>query len=76
MACQHPKLPGWTRCRECNAEWLRDYRKVYRAMEVKAAKREGVEEMRSTVIEHFTRYPGIYFEATAIVAILRNLGVD
>ncbi len=45
-------------------------------MEVKAAKREGVEEMRSTVIEHFNRYDRCEFTGRAVVAILRNLGVD
>lgn len=76
MACRHAKPPGWTRCHECNAVWLRDYRKSYRALEVRLAKREGAEDMRSMVIEHFTRFGGIEFTGRAVAEILRNLGVD
>ncbi len=55
---------------------MRMWRKISVAREVIVAKREGVEEMRSTVIEHFNRYDRCEFTGRAVVAILRNLGVD
>lgn len=40
------------------------------------AKREGAEDMKSTVIRHFTRFDRVNFEGGAVAAIVRNLGVD
>lgn len=76
MACSHPKPPGWTRCRDCAAEWMRDYRKIFRAMEVRSAKREGAEEMRTAIIQHFTRFDRVGFAGGAVAQIVRNLEVD
>ncbi len=55
---------------------MRGYRKVYRSLEVRMAKREGSEEMRSTAIQHFTRWGSVEFTGRAVCEILRNLGVD
>lgn len=76
MPCFHDRPNKNRYCRECQAAYMRVWRRVSLSREVVVAKREGVESMRSTAIQHFTRYGGIYFEATAVAEILRNLGVD
>lgn len=44
MACTHTKGPGQKRCRECNAEYFRQYYKTRESLAVKGARKEGFEE--------------------------------
>lgn len=76
MACQHDKPIGWTRCRRCHAEFMRQWRRITLSRDTRSAKREGAEEMRSAIINHFARFNGVWFQGGAVAAIARNLEVD
>jgi hypothetical protein len=40
------------------------------------AKRQGAEEMRAVIIQHFTRFDRVGFEGGAVAHIVRNLEID
>lgn len=76
MACPHEKPPGWTRCLRCSAEFMRSWRRVTISRDVRMARKEGAEMMRSAIIQHFMRFDRVMFQGGAVAAITRNIEMD
>jgi len=53
MPCTHDKAPGQSRCRECNAAYIREYRATVQPRRERVARKTGIEAFRLTVIDYF-----------------------
>jgi hypothetical protein len=75
-ACQHPKLNGAKRCRECNAAYFREYRKTQISREVVKAKKEGYDEALRIVRVALLENGDMPLTGFTAAEFVRRLGLD
>lgn len=74
--CLHPKRNGFTRCKDCQAAYMREYRRLVRVREVRSALAQGAESMRITVVKRFEELGTMEFSGFSVSEIVRLIAVD